>query len=98
MKLLNEREGNVQVIEYLKETPGFEELKKIIGKTGLKPEMIIRKKEAIFKEHYKGKSLTDDEFIQAMVDHPILIERPIVIKEDNAIIGRDIAALEAFLG
>ena len=47
-----------------------------------------RTKESIWIENYKNKTLTDDAIIQAMAEHPILIERPIVIKGDKAIIGR----------
>jgi len=97
LKLLHEKGENVQVVEYLKKTPSFEELKKIISMTGLKPEMLLRKKETIYKEHYKDKELTDDEVIQAMIDHPILIERPIVIKDKKATLGRDLEVLGKFV-
>ncbi|MDP4678966.1 MAG: arsenate reductase (glutaredoxin), partial [Cyclobacteriaceae bacterium] len=48
----------------------------------------IRKGEGIFKENYKGRQLSDEEWIQAMIDNPILIERPIVLKNGKAAIGR----------
>ena len=88
LKLLNERGENVQVIEYLKYCPSFDDLKVIISKLGLKPAEIIRKGEKIYKEQYKGKDLTDDEWIQAMIENPILIERPIVVKDGKAAVGR----------
>lgn len=88
LKLLNERGENVQVVEYLKYCPSFEELKAIISKIGVKPSEIIRKGEKVFKEQYKGQDLTDDEWIQAMIDNPILIERPIVVKGSKAAVGR----------
>ncbi len=88
LKLLNERGENVQVVEYLKYCPSFEELKKIIDKIGIKPLEMIRKGEKVFKEQYKGKDLSDDEWIQAMIDNPILIERPIVVKGNKAAVGR----------
>lgn len=53
-----------------------------------KPIQLVRVKESIWVENYKNKSLSDEAILQAMVAHPILIERPIVIKGDKAIIGR----------
>lgn len=86
--LLEGKEKEVKVIEYLKENPGFEELESLIKKLKIKPEELIRKGESIYKEKYKGKTLTDRQWIQAMVKNPILIERPIVVKGRKAVIGR----------
>ena len=97
LKLLHERGENVQVVEYLKVCPSFDEMKAIISKTGMKPFDIIRKGEKIYKENFKGKELTDDEWISAMLDNPILIERPIVIKGDKAALGRPPEQVEAIL-
>lgn len=88
LKLIQEDNKEVEIIEYLKTPPTYDELTEVISKIGIKPEELIRKGEKIFKENYKGKSLTDEEWITAMVENPILIERPIVIKGDKAIIGR----------
>jgi arsenate reductase len=55
---------------------------------GFTPIQLIRKNETIWKEHYKNKELTDDEIINAMIDHPKLIERPIVVSGSKAVIGR----------
>lgn len=78
----------VEIVEYLKAVPSKQELTEIIRLLGIKPEQLLRKGEAIFKEKYKGKNLSDNEWIAAMVQNPKLIERPIVIKGDRAIIGR----------
>lgn len=84
-----EQEGHdVDVLKYLEKNPSAEELKSILKKLDMRAEQIIRKGEKIFKEQYKGKSLTEEQWVQAMVDHPILIERPIVIKGDKAALGR----------
>ena len=77
-----------EVIKYLENTPTFEELKTILKKLGIKPLELVRKKEKIWIENFKNKSLTDDEIIQAMILNPILIERPIVINGDKAVIAR----------
>ncbi|SHH11280.1 arsenate reductase (glutaredoxin) [Flavobacterium defluvii] len=86
-----------QIIPYLTETPSFEELKALLKKLDLQPNELIRTKEKIWIENYKEKKLSEDETIQAMVDNPILIERPIVIKDGKAIIGRDLDKVASFL-
>ncbi|MBW7845314.1 MAG: arsenate reductase (glutaredoxin) [Bacteroidia bacterium] len=85
--LLNEHNEDVEIIEYLKDTPSAAELKKIVKLIGIKPIQLVRKNEKVFIP-YKDKNLTDDEVIKLMVDNPILIERPIVIKNNKAMIGR----------
>lgn len=77
-----------EVVEYLKETPTKEELEKIISMLDIRPEELIRKSEAEYKENYKGKQLTGSEWIDAMILFPKLIERPIVIKNNKAVIAR----------
>jgi arsenate reductase len=86
-----------EIIPYLTETPTFEELKNLLEKLNLTPLQLIRTKEKIWIDNYKGKDLNDEETIQAMVDNPILIERPIVIKDGKAIIGRDLELVASFL-
>ena len=88
LALINDNNQKVTIREYLKDTPTETEIRSIISKLGISPSKLIRKGEAIFKEEFKGKDLSDDEWIQAMVNYPKLIERPIVIKNDQAIIGR----------
>jgi arsenate reductase len=78
-----------EVVEYLKTPPSAAEIQHLLDLLGKKPLDIIRRKEPVFEEHYKGKNLTDTEWIQAMVDHPILIERPIVVAGNKAWIARD---------
>jgi len=85
------------VIEYLKTIPSKEELKSVIEKLGIKPESLVRKGEKIFKENYKGKSFNDQEWLEILAEHPVLIERPIVIKGDNALIGRPPENVKSFL-
>ncbi len=86
--ILEESRQKFQIIEYLKVIPTMEELKSILKKLKLKPHDIIRTKEAVYIEKYKGKILSDDEWIQAMQEHPILIERPIVINGNKAVVAR----------
>ena len=75
-------------VEYLKEVPSKEELNQLLAKLNMKPEELLRKGEKVFKENFKGKQFADEEWIQIMIENPKLIERPIVVKGNKAIIGR----------
>jgi arsenate reductase len=77
-----------EIFKYLEDIPSKKELKEVIGLLGIKPEKLLRKSEPIWKENFKGKTLTDSQIIDAMVAHPKLIERPIVISGNKAVIGR----------
>ncbi len=76
------------IVEYLKNPPSKEELRVIVGKLGIKPEQIVRKGEDVYKERFADKPLSNEQWLGALASHPILIERPIVIRGDRAVIGR----------
>jgi arsenate reductase len=97
LQLLKESKQEFKIIEYLKEAPSFDELKSIIHLLGIPPLELIRKNESIWKKNYKGKELTNDEVIRAMTEHPKLIERPIVINKEKAVIGRPPENIEYIL-
>ena len=97
LAFIEETGQEFEVIKYLEETPSFQELASVIKKLDCKPINLVRVKEKIWIDSYKDKSLTNDEIIQAMVDNPILIERPIVIKGEKAIIGRIIEDVDTFI-
>ena len=88
LALLQEHGIEPKVMEYLKTPPTAAELKSVIGKLGISPEQLVRKGEEIYKTDYAGKKLNDAQWIEAMVSHPILIERPIVVTGNRAVIGR----------
>ncbi len=88
LKLIQEAGKDVEIIEYLKTPPTETELKKLLHMLGMSPLELIRKNEAIFKEQFKGKELTEDEWIKIMAENPKLIERPIVVDGDKAVMGR----------
>ena len=79
---------NAEVIDYLKTPPDRAELRSLLKKLGMKPEQLVRRGEEAFKEHYAGKTLNDEQWLDALVAYPILIERPIVVRGDKAVIGR----------
>jgi len=87
-----------EVVYYLDTPPNKAKLTEIIAKLGIKPLALIRKGEQVFIENYKGKTLTDNEWIEAMVKYPILIERPIVISGDQAVIARPTEKIQEILG
>lgn len=80
---------NIKVVEYLKTPPTVKELKEVLELLKLKPIDIVRKKEPLFISDYKEGSYTDAQWLKILVEHPILIERPIVIQGNKAIIARD---------
>ncbi len=86
-----------ETIKYLVEIPSKRELAEIIKKLKIAPIDLVRKQEKIWKENYKGKEMSDREIISAMVEHPIIIERPIVINGNKAAIGRPIENIEDVL-
>lgn len=88
LEILRDNEVEPEVIEYLKEVPTKSELEEIIQLLGVSPEAIIRKGEPDYKDNFKGKNLSDQDWIQAMLDYPKLIERPIIIEGNKAVVGR----------
>lgn len=88
LAILEEKAVNVEIIEYLKDIPTTEELSELIKKLNISPEELVRKSEKDFKENFKGKTLTDKEWVEAMIEFPKLIERPIVVKNNKAVLGR----------
>jgi len=74
--------------QYLKNDPFTpESLKAALQKLGMKPEEIIRKQETQYKSDFKGKIFSDEEWIKILVENPKLIQRPIIIKDEKAVIG-----------
>ena len=89
MELLEQRDVNVEVIQYLETPPGAEELELLLSKLGMEPRDLMRKGE----KPYRDLNLEEDtksraDLIEAMVKHPILIERPIVVNHEKVALGR----------
>lgn len=96
--LLKEKGLEFETIEYLKTPPSKEELTDLLKKLNMPAKDLIRKGEADYKANFKGKELTETEWIEAMVQYPKLIERPIVVKGDRAVVGRPIDKVIELLG
>jgi len=89
MDILNEKGVETTVVEYLNTPPDSEELSEVLDLLGLEPRELMRKHEAPYKDNnLDNPELSREQLIQAMVDNPILIERPIIINENKATIGR----------
>jgi arsenate reductase len=95
--ILEDSKKDFDVINYLETPPTVKELKELLKMLGFTPIQLVRKGEAIWKENYKGKDLSDAEIIKAMIENPKLIERPIVVKGDKAVIGRPPENIEQLL-
>jgi arsenate reductase len=81
-------QDGVEIIDYINNPLTKAELRDLIKKIGITPMELVRKGEAIWKENYKGKDLSDSQIIDAMVANPKLIERPIVETDDSAVVCR----------
>ncbi len=88
LNMIREANREVEIVEYLKTPPTEDELRDILHKLNLPVDYLIRKGEEIYKTEFKGKELTEDEWIAALVKHPKMLERPIVVNGDQAILGR----------
>ncbi len=87
----------IEKVEYLVDVPTVEQLKEILVLLGIKAEQLVRKKESLYKEKYDGKKISEKQWLSILHKNPILIERPIVIKGDKAIIGRPVETMIDFV-
>jgi len=88
LALLQERGLEPEIIEYLQSPPSVTELADILAMLGKKPQELLRKGEAEYRERVQGKTLSDQELLALMVEYPRLIERPIVVHGQKAAVGR----------
>ena len=95
--MLQEANVDLEIIEYLKNPLTESELKGLLQKLDIPAIALVRKNEAVWKEQFKNKDLSEDELIEAMVAFPKLIERPIVENGDTAVIGRPIEKISAII-
>ena len=89
LKLLEEQATGIDIIEYLKNPPTVKKLQEILSLLKFSPRDLMRKKEAEYKDlGLYSSNLSDKDLIEYMVKHPILIERPIVLANGKAVLGR----------
>ena len=88
LEILENSGKDFEVVKYLENVPSEAELTAIIKLLKIKPIQLVRTNEAIWKSEFKGQDLTDEAIINAMLNHPKLIERPIVLNGNKAVIGR----------
>ena len=97
MKLLENKNIDANVVKYLEQTPTKEQLKDVLSKLKISAKELLRTGEDVYKE-LNLKDINDEEtLIEIMIKNPILIERPIIIKGENAVIARPIENLEDLL-
>lgn len=97
LELLQHQAVDIEVQEYLNDVPTRGQLIELLGQLALKPLELIRKGESVFQEKFQNLHLTDEQWIDVMLAYPILIERPIVVKDGVAVIGRPIEKILALL-
>ncbi|MDG1333135.1 MAG: arsenate reductase (glutaredoxin) [Crocinitomicaceae bacterium] len=85
---LDDKNAEYEVVEYLKNPLTAADLKEVLSQLGMPAADLIRKGEKDFKENFKGKNLSEKEWIDAMIQYPKLIERPIIVKNGKAVVGR----------
>ena len=94
---LSHLDKEIRVVNYFNEPFTVNSLKKVIQMLGIAPIDLVRKNEQIWKAQFKGNELTDNEIIKAMVTHPKLIERPIVVNNGKAVIARPLENVQSIL-
>ncbi|OJV27243.1 MAG: arsenate reductase (glutaredoxin) [Bacteroidetes bacterium 37-13] len=85
---LQEQNAEIEIIEYLKDSPTESEIKALLQKLNIPAIDLVRKGEELFKTNYKDKTLSEKEWIKILAENPILIERPVIVKGNKAVIAR----------
>jgi len=88
---------DVEIINYMKTPFTIDSLSEVIALLAVKPIELVRTTEKIWKENYKGKEMNDSDIIKAMIAEPKLIQRPIVVNEDKAVIARPLEKINEII-
>lgn len=97
LNMLKEAGQEVSIVLYMETPPSAKELKALLAKLGLPAKELVRKKEVLYKEQFAGKDYSEQEWIRILAEHPSLIERPIVVKGNRAIIARPPESVADFI-
>ena len=95
--IMNDNGITFETIEYLKTPPTQKKIKELLKMLGMKASELVRTKEPLYKEKFEGKKITQVQWLKILSENPILIERPIIVKGNKAIIGRPTEKISAFL-
>ena len=88
LALIREKGVEPDIVLYLEAPPSKQELGRLLKKLDIKASDLVRKGEAIYKENFKGRVISEEEWLDILREYPKLIERPIVVEGDRAVIGR----------
>ncbi len=94
---LENKNQEIEIVKYLETPLSFDELSILLAKLKIKPIELVRVKESVWIEHFKNKTLSDAEIIQAIADFPILMERPVAVKGNKAVIARPLERINELL-
>ncbi len=97
LSILEEKGIEPEIRYYLKDAPTVMELQELLKKLNIPAEELVRKNEKIYKEKYKGNAYSEEEWVQILSENPRLIERPVIIRGNRAIVGRPPELVEEFL-
>ncbi len=97
LEYLDENGVPFEVIDFVQNPLSMLELRTVLKKLGMGVHEIIRKNDPLFVEQYSGKEMTDEEWMQVLIDNPQLMQRPILIKSSMAMIGRPIENVKYFI-
>ncbi|KUY31854.1 arsenate reductase (glutaredoxin) [Elizabethkingia ursingii] len=97
LQYLEDQKIDFELINIIQNPLSKEEVTSVLQKLGIKAEDLVRKSDALFKEKYAGQELNEDGWIKVLVDNPTLIQRPIVVKDNKAVIGRPLENVIDFL-
>lgn len=97
LAILEDSKKEFEIVKYLDNPLSEKQLSEIIKLLNISPIQLVRKSEKIWKENFKGKDLSDKQIIEAMVENPKLIERPIVINNNKAVVGRPPETIKSIL-
>lgn len=87
------KEVGFETVNYMEEPLAADELKRLLDAAGLKPQEAIRANEAAYRQHVIGKNLSDEELVRVMAKYPELIQRPIVVRGNKAVLARPVEKL-----
>ena len=88
LEILQHACTDLHIVDYQKTPLSEKQIAELVNKLAISPEQLIRKGEEIYKSKYKGKTLSDKEWITAIAENPILMERPVIVSGEKAVIAR----------